>query len=291
VRFVRKCSEPPLTQNIELDLTDYVAAEIAVVDGAGAIVHSNQKWNETAKTGGLLLKQPSWNYIAECEAAIQRGCDVADILAGLHAVLQGNATSFVATYACPFNGLYHWFQVLISVVKIEGIRHAVLMHVDVSAMQRDALTGLPNRAMFDAQLLLALSLAQETGDRMGIIICDMNNLKFLNDRHGHLVGDEALKGLARELKKKVGPDCVAARIGGDEFGVVLPVNYGALFARHMRAHFGSGIACSIGPAPHPIIVSASVGFAIYPDDGTTSRDLFRAADKSMYLHKRGASVA
>jgi Diguanylate cyclase, GGDEF domain len=192
--------EPTLTQNIELDLFDYVVAEIAVVDGAGAVVHFNRKWEETSKTGGLLPKQPGWNYIAECEAAIQRGCNVAEILAGLRAVLQGETPSFVATYACPFNGLYHWYQVLISVVEIKGTRHAILMHVDVSAMQRDALTGLPNRAMFDAQLHLALSLAKETGSRTGIVVVDMNNLKFLNDKHGHYIGDEALKGLALELK-------------------------------------------------------------------------------------------
>jgi diguanylate cyclase (GGDEF)-like protein len=291
IRTPENFGEPPLTQNIELDLADYVVAEIAVVDSTGAVVHCNRKWEETAKTGGLLPKQLGWNYIAECEAAIRRGCDVAEILAGLRAVLQGELPSFVATYACPFNGLHHWFQVLISVVEIKGIRHAILMHVDVSAMQRDALTGLPNRAMFDAQLQLALSLAQETGSRTGIIIVDMNNLKFLNDKHGHHIGDEALKRLALELKNKAGPDCVATRIGGDEFGVVLPVNYDTLFARRVRAYFESGITCSIGPAQHPIFVSASVGFALYPDDGTTSRDLFRSADKSMYAHKRGASVA
>jgi diguanylate cyclase (GGDEF)-like protein len=279
----------PLTQNLELDFADYVVAEIAVVDVTGAVAHCNRKWEETAKIGGLLPKQPCWNYIAECEAAIQRGCDVAEILSGLRAVLQGELPSFVATYACPFDGLYHWFQVLISVVEIKGTRHAILMHVDVSAMQRDALTGLPNRAMFDAQFHLALSQAQETASRTGIIIVDINNLKFLNDKYGHHIGDEALKGLAQE--DKAGPDCVATRIGGDEFGVVLPVNCDTLFARRLRAHFESGITCSIGPAQHPIFVSASVGFALYPDDGTTAGDLFRAADKSMYTHKRGASVA
>ena len=80
-------------------------------------------------------------------------------------------------------------------------------------------------------------------------------------------------------------------VGGDEFGVILPINDDTLFARRVRAQFESGITCSIGPAQHPIFVSASVGFALYPDDGTTSGDLFRAADKSMYAHKRGASVA
>jgi diguanylate cyclase len=84
---------------------------------------------------------------------------------------------------------------------------------------------------------------------------------------------------------------MATRIGGDEFGVVLPVNHDNLFARRMRAHFESGISCSIGSSQHPIFVSASVGFALYPNDGTTAGDLFRAADRSMYAHKHGASVA
>jgi diguanylate cyclase (GGDEF)-like protein len=281
----------PLTLNKNLDFADYVTAEIAVVDVSGAIVHCNQKWHSTARNGGLLVKQSGWNYISECEAAIQRGCDVTEILAGLRAVLQGELSSFIATYACPFGGVYHWFQVLISVVEVRGLRHALLMHVDVSAMQRDTLTGLPNRAMFDAQLHLALSKAQETGARTGIIVIDMNNLKFLNDKHGHHAGDEALKSLALELKRKVSAGYVATRIGGDEFGVVLPVDCDTLLARRLRAHFEAGIACTIGTAQHPILVSASVGFALYPDDGATAGDLFRAADRSMYAHKRRASVA
>jgi hypothetical protein len=79
-------------QNLKLDFADYLVAEI----------------------GWLLPKQPGWSYIAECEAAIGRGCDVAEVLAGLRAVLQGELPSYIATYACPFNGLYHWFQVVIS---------------------------------------------------------------------------------------------------------------------------------------------------------------------------------
>jgi diguanylate cyclase (GGDEF)-like protein len=276
---------------MQLDLSEYVIAEIAVVDQSGAIVHTNRRWKETAKVGRLLPKKPGWNYIAECEAAIERGCDVPDILAGLRAVLQGELPSYVATYACPFNGLYHWFQVLISAFEIDGMRHAILMHVDVSAMQRDSLTGLPNRAMFDAQLLLALSSAKETNRHTGIIMFDLNNLKHLNDKYGHDIGDKALRWLAAEIKKKASVDCVATRIGGDEFAVILPVNDDTLSARRIRSHFETEVASSIGSAQQPIFVSASIGIALYPEDGTTSGDLFRAADKSMYAHKRSASVA
>ena len=166
-----------------------------------------------------------------------------------------------------------------------------LMHVDVSALQHDPLTGLPNRAMFDAQLDLALSLARDIGRQTGVIIVDMNKLKLIKDMYGHRIGDEALKALATELKKMAGPECLAARIGGDEFGVVLPANYDILSARRTRARFGSGIACSIGAARNPISISASVGIALYADDGTTSTELLASADKSMYAQKRALSVA
>ena len=281
-----------MIKNMKLDLSEFLLAEIAVVDPDGMIAHCNRKWEETARIGALSPKQPGWNYIAECEAAIQRSCsEAAAIRAGLLAVLKSDLPSFVATYACPFNGLHHWFQVLISAFEFDGKRHAILMHVDVSALQRDPLTGLPNRAMFDAQLDLTLSLARDTGRQTGVIIADINKLKLINDIYGHRIGDEALKALAAELKKMAGPDCVAARIGGDEFGVVLPANYDFLSAQRTRARFGSGIACSIGAARNPISISASVGIALYPDDGTTATELLTSADKSMYAQKRGLSVA
>ena len=277
---------------MNLDLSDFLVAEIAVVDANGAIVHCNRKWEETARIGMLSPNPAGWNYIAECEAAVLRGCrEVNTILGGLRAALKGDVPYFVATYACPFNGLHHWFQVQISAFEFDGTLHAILMHVDVSALQRDPLTGLPNRAMFDAQFDLALSSARQSARQTGVIIVDMNGLKVINDMHGHRMGDEALVTLAGEVKRMAGSECLAARIGGDEFGVVLSANYDTLSAWRMCAQFKSGIACSIGAAGKPIPFSASVGIALYPDDGTTAGELLISADKSMYAHKRGRSVA
>ena len=276
----------------KLDLLDFIEAEIAVVDRMGTIVQCNRKWDETARRGGLLFHGHSrLNYIAECEAAVQRNSsEAAHILDGLLAVLRSDSRTFVSTYVCPFSENYHWFQVQISAVEIGGERHAILMHIDVSALQRDALTGLPNRALFDGQLDLTLSSAQASGRQAGVIIVDLNKLKSINDIYGHRVGDEALKTLSVELKKLVGQDCVVARIGGDEFGIVVPSKVDVLHTRRMRARFGSGITCSVGLA-RPISISASVGFALYPEDGKTATELLTWADKSMYKQKREVSVA
>jgi diguanylate cyclase (GGDEF)-like protein len=119
----------------------------------------------------------------------------------------------------------------------------------------------------------------------------LNNLKSLNDVHGHQTGDAAIKAIADELKIQAGAGCVVARIGGDEFGVVLPVNYDTLFAQRLRAHFKNGITTSVGTNGHKISIAASVGLAIYPENGTSKKALFKSADRSMYAHKRGRSVA
>jgi diguanylate cyclase (GGDEF)-like protein len=281
-----------LSHNLRLDLSDFIDAEIAVVDAIGAIVRCNRKWDETARIGQLLTKPPGWNYIAECEAAIERGCSEASrILGGLRAVLKSERPYFVDTYACPFDGQYHWYQVQISACDVNNKRHAILMHVDVSALQRDSLTGLANRAMFDAQLELTLSLARDSEQRAGVIIVDMNRLKVINDMHGHRVGDEALIALVAELRRTCSPGALVARIGGDEFGVVLSANCDSLTAARLRARLKSGLVCSIGAAGKPIFISASVGVAQYPNDGMTASELLASADRSMYAQKRALSVA
>ena len=280
-----------MTQNLNLDLVDYLVAEIAIVDCAGTITRCNRKWRDTA-AAGLLSPKQDWNYFAECEAAMQRGCtEAAGILRGLRAVLQGDAAFFVATYSCPFNGLHQWFEVLISPLEVDGARQVILMHVDVSALQRDSLTGLPNRAMFDAQLDLVLSTARKNGSSAEIAVIDMNGLKAVNDKYGHSVGDEALKTLAESLKKAAGPDCIAARIGGDEFGVVFPIECDDFSRKRTRARLGSKIVATIGTERQPLTVSASVGFARFPEDGSAASELYKAGDKSMYAHKRASSVA
>jgi diguanylate cyclase (GGDEF)-like protein len=271
---------------IESLIGSHNTAEILVVDPSGSIIYANRQWNNTAKSCNTSTERVKWNYITECKAAIQRNCrEVAAILEGLEAVLQGTASSFTATYPCPFGGIYRWYQVLMSALTIRGKRCAILLYVDVSVTQSDPHTGLPNRAMFDAQLELAISIARDGSARTGISILNINSLKWMNDTHGHSVRDETLKAFASELKKSFGPECVTARIGGDEFGVVLPVSYESRCGRSVRGEFDSRMACSIESARGPQLVSASIGTAFYPEDGTTAKELYKSAVMVMYAHK------
>lgn len=148
--------------------------------------------------------------------AADRGCtEASDVAAGLREVLDGTTDLFVTTYACPFGGRYHWHQVLISPISRGDERHAMTMHVDASALQRDPLTKLPNRALFDAQLDFAIASAKDQNGAVGLLVVDMNNLKLINDRYGHLVGDCAIRSVAKCLTSVFEQHGMVARIGGD----------------------------------------------------------------------------
>lgn len=277
---------------MSVDLIDFLPAEVAVADRRGDIVRVNRRWDETALRGRLGARRAPWNYFTECEAAVSRGChDAIAVRDGLRCILDGASPTFVSTYACPFDGLHHWYQVVIAPFDIQRERHALLMHVDVSALQRDPLTQISNRDMFDAQLNYALTLARDSGRRTGVVFVDVNHLKAINDTHGHPVGDQALRTIVRELVKAAGPNCLVARVGADEFGVVLSVDDDVLTPRRIRAHFQKGALFPVIGVPDEVFVSASVGLALYPADGTTAAELFKAADASMYAEKRGRFAA
>ena len=288
----------------KIDLTDAFATEVAVVDPAGDIEYANKKWNDTAKRGGLDMAR-RWNYFTECQAATARGRpEASDVAHGLRQVLDGASDLFVTTYACPFGGRYHWYQVLISPIYRGDLRHAMTMHVDVSALQRDPLTKLPNRTLFDAQLDFAIGSAKDQDGRVGLLLVDINNLKLINDRYGHLVGDCAIRSVAKCLATTFERHGMVARIGGDEFAVVLAEMADDVSTRRLQNEFegclrkrrASGEEC----LSHERMmddktpdISASLGFAIWPKDGASAGALLAAADQRMYAnkHKRRRQIA
>jgi len=276
----------------KIDLTDAFATEVAVIGPSGAIEYTNKKWNETAERGGLDLTAP-WNYLGECQAAAKRGCaEASEVADGLRRVLDGTTDLFVTTYSCPFSGRYHWYQVLISPIYRGEARHAMAMHVDVSTLQRDPLTKLPNRTLFDAQLDFAVSSADERRSPVGLLLIDMNHLKLINDQFGHAVGDCAIRAVAKCLAHVFDKHGMAARVGGDEFAVVLANSTDDVSVRRLQNEFQECLvqqSCAEenrGPG-----ISASFGFARWPEDGLSPGALYKMADRRMYANKRKRRIA
>lgn len=150
----------------------------------------------------------------------------------------------------------------------------------------DPLTAMPNRAAFDDHLGRRITLAEERGDRFALLFVDADNFKAANDNFGHAAGDAVLVALSACIKATLRKDDFAARIGGDEFVVIIdpldPAADPAALADRIRACVGDPVSL---PGGDTYRVSVSVGVAVYPIDGEDPTALLTSADAAMYADK------
>lgn len=153
----------------------------------------------------------------------------------------------------------------------------------------DALTGLPNRALFYDRLRQSMHTTLRANGRLGILNIDMDGLKPINDGFGHRAGDAALREIATRMQRVVRRSDTVARIGGDEFAVILP-NIGNRDDAHAQS---TRLAHQVGEPfefeGRPMRLGVSVGIALLPDDGTDMNALIEHADQAMYEVKRTRS--
>jgi diguanylate cyclase (GGDEF)-like protein len=142
----------------------------------------------------------------------------------------------------------------------------------------DTLTGLPNRRAFRRRLAREI----DAGDRFALVLCDMDNLKLVNDTHGHGVGDRALQMLAAALRSELRRSDEAYRLGGDEFGVVL---HGASQLDAERVMRRLRNAVSTGVLESGDRIEASFGVAVHQPGDDAAR-LVARADEALYRAKR-----
>jgi diguanylate cyclase (GGDEF)-like protein/PAS domain S-box-containing protein len=150
---------------------------------------------------------------------------------------------------------------------------------------RDALTGLYNRRYLEETLGRELILAQRNGDPVSVIMGDLDHFKAVNDRYGHLGGDEVLRAFGALLKRHARGSDIYCRYGGEEFLLVLP----GMAEKHAVARaeqLRSAIAATpVGFGASAIAVTASFGVATFPRDGQSCDGLIAAADSALYAAK------
>jgi diguanylate cyclase (GGDEF)-like protein/PAS domain S-box-containing protein len=157
----------------------------------------------------------------------------------------------------------------------------------------DQLTGLPNRAAFDRRLADELA-RRDPGCMLGMLFCDLNGFKGVNDEHGHAAGDSLLRLAAQRLASVVRTSDPVFRLGGDEFVILLPLLPEADAERVvelMRQRLLKVFAPTFSVGPASVQVGVAVGTAMCPADGTTADTLLRQADLAMYDHKRATKAA
>jgi diguanylate cyclase (GGDEF)-like protein/PAS domain S-box-containing protein len=149
----------------------------------------------------------------------------------------------------------------------------------------DALTDLPNRVLFVDRLERALAEAARHGGTLGLIFVDLDRFKAVNDVLGHHVGDRLLRELAERLQAAVRAEDTVARLAGDEFGVLAPNLAHAEDLARIARKLLETLDAPIGLDGHPVRMSASLGLALYPANGSGAEDLLRNADSAMYRAK------
>lgn len=153
--------------------------------------------------------------------------------------------------------------------------------------QHDTLTALPNRTLFSDRLQKALQYAVRHQKALALMLLDLNKFKPVNDTHGHAVGDLLLQQVAERLRQAVRCSDTVARIGGDEFIILLPqideLQHAYLVADKIR----HAIAQPFDIHGLEVQISCSIGLACYPQDGDTDMALSKVADQRMYQQKAG----
>jgi diguanylate cyclase (GGDEF)-like protein/PAS domain S-box-containing protein len=149
----------------------------------------------------------------------------------------------------------------------------------------DVLTGLPNRALLDERLDHELQRARRMGQGLALLFIDLDGFKTINDSLGHAAGDQLLQAVGRRLRASIRDVDTAARLGGDEFVVVMTDLGHPEDASVLATKLLSLLAEPVEVEGRAVTVSASIGVAVYPQDGTDRGALMMASDSAMYAAK------
>ncbi len=173
-----------------------------------------------------------------------------------------------------------------------GITHFVAVFSDLAELKEreqrlsylayhDELTGLPNRTLFLDRLERAVSIARRKGGLVAVQAIDLDGFKAINETFGHEAGDLLLKAAAKRVKESLRESDTAARLGGDGFGVILPVLDGTKGAREAAQRILAALCRPVFLAGDEISLGASIGIALFPADGVSAAELAKNAELTM----------
>jgi diguanylate cyclase (GGDEF)-like protein len=154
---------------------------------------------------------------------------------------------------------------------------------------RDELTNLPNRRWAMQQLARLIQRHRRGGGGFALLSFDLDGFKPVNDTYGHAAGDLLLAEIGRRMSQAVRPGDVVARMGGDEFLVLVPTEAGVGedWLRAVATRVQTAISRPVTIEDQWVVVGASIGIARFPDDGDQAETLLRKADAAMYRAKNG----
>lgn len=293
-----------ITGDLAATVVDSLTSSICVVDRTGNIVAVNRAWSKFASENGGDARQAyvGTNYFELCQRS--RDPEVGKFAAGLRNVLQGDVELFQFEYPCHSPDEKRWFVARVTpiVQRDDALRGtstaAVVSHVDITERKlleleyarlasTDALTGLPNRRFFETYANIELERRRRFGGQLAILMFDLDNFKLINDRYGHLAGDQVLKKFATRCKSLVRGSDLFARLGGEEFVALLSgtSTNGALHLAETLRRSIERLRIRIDGAT--IRVTSSIGVASVTARDRSVNSVLSRADRALYEAKNG----
>jgi diguanylate cyclase (GGDEF)-like protein len=266
--------------------------QVAHLDSDGVVIAVNDDWKTGAETGELLRAALGANYLRACELSASEGSASAAKTAELtrHALAGGsNPRKFLYQQAGS------WFTLEVLALPA-GRSGAVVVVEDITARQNlelelrhrafhDPLTSLPNRALLTDRLEHAVAGAARETRSLAVLFIDLDDFKSVNDRLGHLAGDETLCEVARRLAECVRTSDTVGRWGGDEFVVIAERLDISVTADLLACRISERVREPMEIAGRQLVVSATIGVALL-EDHDTAADLVEAADRALITARR-----
>ncbi len=172
---------------------------------------------------------------------------------------------------------------------VRSIRYAIerkrLVEIIRKMALHDPLTNLPNRILLNDRLAVALAHAHRNKEMLAVMFLDLDGFKAVNDVHGHAVGDQLLKGVGERLTDCVREDDTVARMGGDEFTLLLPGIKEAEDAAGVAHKILTNVKQPLALKDIKLSITTSIGIALYPNHAADPDTLLKNADTAMYRAK------
>ena len=286
-------------QGFAAAVIDALSAHICVVNKDSVIVSVNRAWRKFAVENPPVSNRVGvgTDYLDVCRGASGPGSEeAAKFSSGVSSVFEGNSEFFQMEYPCHSPTQNRWFLGDVTPLKNER-KGAVISHTTITDRKllelelvrlaaTDSLTGLPNRRYFLENSNLEVERVRRFGTAASVVMIDLDYFKAANDKHGHAAGDEALRCLAEICKKLLRQIDVLARIGGEEFVILLPGTdeIGAVGVAEKLRHAVYETPVTSGQSQFNIAASFGVAEVRASDKGVD--DGLGRADAALYAAKR-----
>lgn len=220
----------PIDPGINEAVLNSLRDQICLIDTSGNLCFTNKAWDRFVIDNGgtLTCCGIGTNYL-------QQSKNEPEVVQGLKAIIAGEIDCFNFEYPCHTPSKKRWFLMQATPLQPteETVKGVVIRHVDITKQkllelqlkeyaERDSLTSLYNRRYFEEQLKQEMSQALQQFTYLSLLYIDVDNFKEINDTYGHPAGDQVLKQLALQIVDVIRSSDTAARIGGDEFAILLP---------------------------------------------------------------------